>query len=222
MQTREVIRMAVDLGMTVLLLLLMGYSRVGETAHEWLGIAMFALFTAHHILNRSWIRHIGKGRYTPYRVFQTFLAALIFLTMLGSMGSGILLSKHVFTFLSVCGVAAAARTVHHLCGYWNSVLLSVHIGLHGSMMLGAVNRRSKTAARAIAWINAVLAAYGVYAFIKRQLGAYLTGQVMFSFFDYNEPLPLFLLDYLAIMALFTLAGYALSALLKKAGANRKG
>lgn len=217
MERREHIKMVVDLGMTVLLLLLIGYSRVGETAHEWLGIAMFALFTAHHVLNRSWIKHIGKGRYTPYRVFQTVLAVLIFLTMLGSMCSGILLSKHIFTFLSVRGVAAAARTVHHLCGYWNFVLLSVHIGLHGSMMLGAVKGRSKTVARAIAGVTSVLAAYGVYAFIKRQLGAYLTGQVMFSFFDYDEPLSLFLLDYLAIMALFTLAGYALTALLKKRG-----
>lgn len=222
MRSREYIRMAVDFGMTVILLLLMGYSRIGETAHEWLGIAMFALFAAHHFLNRSWIMHTGKGRYTPYRVFQTVLAALIFLTMLGSMCSGILLSKHIFTFLSARGVAAAARTVHHLCGYWNFVLLSVHIGLHWSMMLSAVKRHNKTLASAIAWGADVLAAYGVFAFIKRQLGAYLTGQVMFSFFDYNEPLTLFLLDYLAIMAAFALAGYALSALLKKAGVNRKG
>ncbi len=65
MKRRDCIRMAVDLGMTVILLLLMAYSRVGETAHEWLGLAMFALFAAHHILNRVWIKSIGRGRYTP-------------------------------------------------------------------------------------------------------------------------------------------------------------
>lgn len=68
----------------------------------------------------------------------------------------------------------------------------------------------------------MLAVYGVYAFIKRQLGAYLTGQIMFSFFDDNEPLPLFLLDYLAIMTLFALAGYALFVLLKGARSDKKG
>ena len=36
--------MTVDCGMTVVLLLLMGYSRIGETAHEWLGVSMFVLF----------------------------------------------------------------------------------------------------------------------------------------------------------------------------------
>ena len=214
--------MTVDLGMTVILLLLMGYSRVGEMAHEWLGVVMFALFVANHILNRRWIKNIGRGRYTSYRFLQTGLAALIFLTVLGSMCSGILLSKHVFTFLHARGVAAAARTVHHLCGYWNFVLLSVHIGLHWSIMLGAVKRHDETAARVITGIAVVLAAYGAYAFIKRQLGTYLTGQVMFSFFNYDEPLPLFLLDYLAIMTLFALGGYALSVLLKRARVDKKG
>ena len=214
--------MAVDLGMTVILLLLMAYSRVGATAHEWLGIAMFVLFVAHHILNRGWIKSIGRGKYTPYRGLQTVLASLIFLTMLSSFCSGVLLSKHVFTFLHARGVAATARTVHHLCGYWNFALLSIHIGLHWSMMFGAIKRHNKTAARVIAGIAAALAAYGVYAFIKRQLGAYLTGQIMFSFFDYNEPLLLFMLDYLAIMALFALVGYALSVPLKRARSDRKG
>ena len=37
-------RMTVDCLMTVILLLLMGYSRVGEAAHEWLGISMFLLY----------------------------------------------------------------------------------------------------------------------------------------------------------------------------------
>ena len=38
MQTKQKIRYAVDLGMTALLPLLMAYSLVGETAHEWLGV----------------------------------------------------------------------------------------------------------------------------------------------------------------------------------------
>ena len=37
-------RMTVDCLMTVILLLLMGYSRVGEAAHKWLGISMFLLY----------------------------------------------------------------------------------------------------------------------------------------------------------------------------------
>lgn len=50
-----------DLAMTVLLLLLMAYSLVGEVLHEWMGIAMLALFILHHIWNRAWYRSIGRA-----------------------------------------------------------------------------------------------------------------------------------------------------------------
>lgn len=80
--------MAVDLAMTVILLLLMGYSRIGETAHEVLGVCMFTLFILHHILNRKWIGGIFKGKYSAYRIFQTVLVALLFVTMTGSAEIG--------------------------------------------------------------------------------------------------------------------------------------
>ena len=53
MSRKQIWRMTVDLAMTVILLLLMGYSRIGETAHEVLGVCMLTLFILHHILNRK-------------------------------------------------------------------------------------------------------------------------------------------------------------------------
>ena len=47
-------RMIIDIGMTAVLLCLMAYSLIGELTHEILGVAMFVLFTVHHILNRRW------------------------------------------------------------------------------------------------------------------------------------------------------------------------
>lgn len=81
-------KLAVDAAMTVALLLLMAYGLVGEAAHEWLGMGMFALFLAHHVLNRKWLLAIGKGKYTPLRIIQTALVGVILLCMLGSMVSG--------------------------------------------------------------------------------------------------------------------------------------
>ena len=37
--------------MLILLPLLMAYSLIGESIHEWLGITMFAVFILHHIIN---------------------------------------------------------------------------------------------------------------------------------------------------------------------------
>ena len=40
------IKIAVDAAMSVSMLLLMAYGLVGEAAHEWIGMGMFALFVA--------------------------------------------------------------------------------------------------------------------------------------------------------------------------------
>ena len=51
MKQITILKIVVDIGLTVMLLLLMTYELIGEAAHEWLGIGMFALFIIHHILN---------------------------------------------------------------------------------------------------------------------------------------------------------------------------
>lgn len=220
MSKKQIFRMTVDLAMTLILLLLMGYSRVGETAHEWLGIAMTALFVAHHILNRKWIAGICKGRYTPFRIMQTALVVLILLTMLGSAVSGVLLSKHVFRLLDLGGVSFA-RTLHMLCGYWNFVLLSLHLGLHWVMFVGMASKKLPKDKPAFTWVARtaafLIAAYGVHALFARQVAEYLFGVTMFAFFDASEPILLFLLDYAAIMGTFVWIGHYLSRLLRQIG-----
>ena len=52
MKQKIILKIVVDIGMTVMLLLLMTYELIGEATHEWLGVGMFALFITNHILNR--------------------------------------------------------------------------------------------------------------------------------------------------------------------------
>ncbi len=218
MSKKQIVRMTVDCGMTVVLLLLMGYSRIGETAHEWLGVSMFVLFVIHHILNRKWIAGVFRGKYTAFRVLQTALVCALFVTMIGSAVSGIILSKHVFAFLDLGG-ASVARSVHMLCGYWNFVLMSLHLGFHWVMIVGMASKKLPKDKPVLTWsarIAALLiAGYGVYALIARQVADYLFGKTMFAFFDTSEPVVLFLLDYLAIMGTFVFAGHYLSKALKR-------
>ena len=216
---KQVLRIVTDLAMTVLLLLLMGYSLVGETAHEVLGVAMVLLFALHHILNRKWIKSVSRGKYTPFRILQTALAALIFIGMCGSAVSGVMLSRHVFRFLGISFGASFARTAHLLCGYWNFVLMSLHLGLHWIVFVRSFSKKLPQGKPALIWtarIGAALAAgYGIYALIARKLPEYLFGVTTFAYFDTKEPLALFLLDYLAIMALFVWIGHYASVFLKR-------
>ena len=128
------IRILVDCGMVLLLPLLMAYSLVGEAAHEYLGIGMFLLFVAHHILNIAWWKHIFRGKYTPFRILGTTVNLALAIIMLALPISGMILSRHVFLFLHFGG-ASTARTVHLLASYWGLVLMSFHAGMHGNVMM---------------------------------------------------------------------------------------
>lgn len=211
------VKLAVDAGMTLALLLLMAYGLVGEEAHEWIGMGMFVLFLLHHILNRRWLGALGKGKYTPLRCIQTALAGLIFLCMIGSMISGIILSRYVFTFLPEHGGYELAGKLHILCAYWGFVLMSFHLGLHWNMMISMAGKHlkpSKIRSRILRIAGYLFAAYGIYAFWRRDVGIYLLMKSHFVFFDYSEPVAAFLLDYLAVMGLFVFLGYESTKLIR--------
>lgn len=219
MKPKMKLKIAIDLLMTIALLFLMPYELVGRAAHEWIGTGMFFLFVLHHLLNKKWTAHLFKGKYTKVRILQTVLAALIFVGMIGSMGSGILLSEYVFVKIKIRGVANAARNVHMICAYWGFILMSLHLGLHWNLFLGMLDKKVKLPAGKKAWIfqvmAGVIALYGCYAFVKRQIGSYLFLRIHFVFFDYAEPLGFFLLDYIAVMGLFIAVGYYLGRFLRK-------
>lgn len=94
------IKIAVDILMAAALPMLMCYSIVGETTHEVIGILMFCLFIAHHILNFGWIKTLFKGRYNLRRSMNTTINVIIFVCLIGLMYSGIVISKHIFTFIN--------------------------------------------------------------------------------------------------------------------------
>lgn len=221
MKPKQIIKIVTDILMTAVLLLLMAYSLVGEAIHEWLGIGMFVLFSLHHILNSKWSQSLFKGKYTPFRILQTVLVILALTSMLGSMISGIVLSRYALKFLPITGGQSWARTLHMLCAYWGFIFISLHLGLHWSMMMGMAKRIFKKPSALRSWIARVvgllIAVYGVYAFIKREIGSYMFLINHFVFFDFDEPLVLFLLDYIAVMGLFVFVGHYLAEVLRRIG-----
>lgn len=216
---KNILKIIVDIAMTATLLLLMTYELIGQEMHEWLGVGMFMMFVLHHILNWKWSQNLLKGKYTVFRVAQTVLIVLVLFSMMGSMISGIILSKHVLSFLPIKGGRSFARNLHMLSGYWGFVLMSLHLGFHWSMIVGISRKLVKKPSEIWSWtirgIVVLIAGYGVYAFIRRDIGSYMLLKNQFVFFDFEEPLVRFLLDYLAAMGLFVWIGHYLSKALKK-------
>lgn len=218
MKRKTVLKIAVDIGMTVILLFLMAYELVGETAHEWLGVGIFVLFVTHHVFNHQWLRNVFRGKYTALRIWQAILVAGIFLTMIGSIISGVILSKHVFAFLPIKGGRAFVRNLHMLSAYWGLVWMALHLGFHWSMMMGMVKQAVKKISPVCQWllrgIAILIAGYGVYAFVQRDIGSYMLLKNQFVFFDFEEPLVFFVADYMAVMGLFVCIGHYLTKGLK--------
>ena len=226
MKKSFILKIAVDLLMTVLLLFLMARQLTGDSAHEWLGVGMLVLWITHHILNRSWYSHLFNGIYTPVRIVQTVINFVLLLSMLGLMVSGIILSREIFAFLPISGGVALARRLHVLSAFWGFVLMVLHLGLHWNMILGMVRKAtgpvSSKLLRIILRIAAVfIAGYGVYALIKNQILSYLFLMSSFVFFDFERPVLLFFTEYIAMMGLFIFLAHYGSKGLRKLNKKRK-
>ena len=215
MRKNQVLRIVTDVLMTAALVLLMSYSLLGEAAHEWIGVAMLALFVTHHVLNRRWFRGLSRGKYTPFRILQTALVLLIFAGMIGAAVSGAVLSRYALDFLPIRGGRAWAREVHMLCAYWGFVLMSLHLGLHWNMMLAKVRNREKAQTWLLRIAALGVAMYGIYAFAKQDILNYLLLRNHFVFFDFDAPRIVFYLDYIAIMGLFICIGHYLARWLRR-------
>lgn len=228
MKPKMMLKMGIDLVMTVLLLCQMAYMLVGETVHEYLGTAMFVLFILHHLLNRNWYRSLKKGRYGAVRILQTAVNTLVLLCMLGLMVSGVILSREVFAFLPIQGGMGFARILHMLASYWGFVLMSVHLGLHWGMVMGMARRlcRKKEGSAARTVVLRLLAAavciFGICAFAKNNIADYLFQRSQFVFFDMEQPLAPFFAEYLAMMGLWACLAYYLSKALQRLSAGKEG
>ena len=226
MKPKAIVKIMTDILMTLALLFLMGYQFWGDIAHEWAGAGMFLLFILHHILNGNWYKTLFKGRYTPARVFQLVVDILVFLAMLGLMVSGIRLSNHVFAFLNIRGGMSFARLLHMAASYWGFVLMALHLGLHWGMFLGMagkvlkLRRPSRLRKLLLTILGAGIAVYGLTVFIRRDLLTYMLLQTQFVFLGFGEPIPLFYLDYLAMMGAFIFLAYYASKLLRKLPAQK--
>lgn len=224
MSKKQIVKMTVDLCMTLLLLFLMGYQLWGEAVHEWAGAGIFLLFFLHQWLNRNWYQNLFRVKYTPMRCVMLVVNLLLLAAMFSLMFSAVVLSRYVFSFVPVHGMTSLARKLHMAGAYWSFVLMALHLGLHWNMILGMMARmrrkepdgsRRRRAESVRTGAAVCVAVYGIYVFVKRNLFTYLFLRTEFVFLDYGESKILFYVDYLSMMVLFVfLAHYGSKGLRK--------
>ena len=196
--SKKIIKIIVDIIMTLLFFILMAYHFTGDAIHEYLGFSLFIFFILHHILNFNWYKNLPKGKYSFNRSLNTFINTMLFICMAGLMISGILFSQRVLGFLNIHNSGMFTRRLHMISNSW------------GFISKKFINIKKKISII----IASLIALYGVISFIKRGLYNKMFLLVEFAFFNYEEPVIFFFMDYISIMGLFIFISYYLPKIRK--------
>ena len=129
MTLKKTLHIALDTAMIVLLLCAYNSQLARETAHIYIGIALFILFTIHIFINRNWFKTIFKGKYAPRRIVMTAINILLILAVATLMITGILEARWKAYFLQF-EREITLRQLHTTTAYWFWPLIGVHLGLH--------------------------------------------------------------------------------------------
>ncbi|MCO1604485.1 DUF4405 domain-containing protein [Desulfosporosinus nitroreducens] len=205
-------KLAIDLVMTVLMLVAMASLITGNTIHELLGVSMFILFIVHNFLNRRWYQTVLTGKNNVLRVLNTAVNLLLLVTMAVLMVSAVPISRAIFAFIPINN-GMIVRQIHVLAAYWGFILIAVHLGMHWRMILNAVRRitgitgTSRIRTIAVRVLAVLIVVYGVQASFDRNVGSKLIFYYTFDYLDVDESTLGFFIDYLSIMGIYICGTY---------------
>lgn len=213
-----IVRRVIDIAMTAVIIILLGFQVTGQMAHEWMGVTMFVLVILHTILNHAWYRGLFRGKYTAVRVLQTIVNLALLVCFVLTAVSGMMMSEHALPFLRRESLVGTAREMHLAFSHWSFVLVSAHLGLHWGMMMRPLQRK-KVLWRVLSLAAVIAAGYGMLLSVRAQLWSYMSFQVQFVFYDYGKaPIQVFL-ENICMMASWAFIAYELVTILRKSGRN---
>jgi len=205
MTLKQKLRIALDIAMTVLLLCAYNSQLARETAHIFIGIAIFVLFAVHILINRNWFKTIFKGKYTLCRIVRTAVNILLVLAAVTMMITGILEARWEDSFLQY-EREITLRQLHTTTAYWFWPLIGVHLGFHWGMFTKFIGKNFFliTVMRILACL---FAAFGVWSFFDRDMFSKLFHGFSFDYWPIERPIILFFVQTLSIMGIFVFATY---------------
>jgi hypothetical protein len=205
-------RLWLDFVMFTLMVGSFGYHFTGNTWHEILGFGVVAFAGLHNGLNWRWYRALPQGHYRARRGLSTAVNALLLAASVTLTVSGLTNSRIVETYLGL-KTEILSRQVHSTAAYWTLVLVSIHVGLHMSMIATDVTksiglvRPSHRIVVALWGALAAVLAFGAYAAFDRDVYAKLFAVYSFDFWDPSFPPLLFFSEYIAIVAVCVTLGH---------------
>lgn len=163
------LKMILDAIMLVLWLVLMDFNLTGLTLHEILGVVILMVVVVHNALNYSWIKNVTKNYFkkkttTLTRVkYALNLLLLVLMVIIGASG-----------FMLVFGDSDRSLwlNLHSAGSYAGMIVIAVHVGLHGEMIMGAlgkafnINSRGRLRQVVLSLVSLVIISSGIYLSTK--------------------------------------------------------
>jgi hypothetical protein len=211
MAIKQTLRIALDIAMIAILLFAYNTLLARETAHIFIGVALFILFTVHIFINRYLFIIIFKGSYIHRRILLTVINGLLLLTAATLVITGILEALWVPSFLNIEN-GITIRQIHTTAAYWLLPLIGVHLGFHWRMFSKYISKSIFiiTIMRILAFLFFV---FGVWSFIDRDMFAKMFLGFSFDYWSQEKPIILFYAQTLSIMGIFVFATYYLLKLI---------
>lgn len=142
MKNKNVIKLLLDIVLTVLFITLIYPKTTGFTFHEIAGLTIGALFTFHVILNWNWVKGVTKNMFNPKLKagsrWKYILDIVSFISVLAIIITGIEISKVLFP--GGAGNNHTLTVLHKWVAYFCLGLFGVHIVVHWRFIRDAVRK----------------------------------------------------------------------------------
>ena len=108
---------------------------------------------------------------------------------------------------------ATARSMHMAASYWGFVLMSLHLGMHWGMIVGMSRRllKGRKLPGAAVWglrlAAAVIAGYGLFCFIQKDIVSYMFLKNQFVFFNFDQSAISVFAEYIAMMGFWIFVSF---------------
>ncbi|WP_417463287.1 DUF4405 domain-containing protein [Kordiimonas sp.] len=209
------VRLALDLTGAGLFLVALAYYWLSNAAHEIIGAILFGLLFLHNGFNRRWYGTIHKRRLSRRNRITTGLNLCLLMIMLILLVSSVIVSRDVFGFLGIEG-GLPARDVHMLAAYLALIIVSLHLGMHWYIIMGALNavfgitERRGLRTFTMRLITFGVAACGVLSSFEMTIGSKLVLYYSMDVWDFRNDAFGFFIRYASIVGLYaSLAHYTM-------------
>ena len=195
MGNKNMLKLTLDILMTLLLIMLYNSHIITVGFHEISGLILMVLFTIHCLLNRKWITSITpkwlKKGLAPHIRIGYLVDALLLISFLMVTISGIKVSQVLFPALAA-PKDSSWRWIHHFSAALALIFTGIHLGLHWGFISSMVKRGINIPAPIVRPICMVLLtlmlAFGVHGMATGTFGAWLVAPFRIAEASHAHPI----------------------------------